>query len=212
MGRIVYQMEPVATQSAASTVSGRRRGRPAAASREDVMEAAMHRYLRGRRIDVQAIAAELGLGRATIYRWFGSREELIGEVLVRAAEPLLERARKTARGRGGSLLLDTFDRFNRSLVDAPALRTFVEQEREAALRIITSGAGAVQPRIVAMITAVIEDEVEAGTYEAPVDPSTLGYAIVRLAEAFLFNDAVAGMRGDVDRLREVEAALLGVAV
>jgi hypothetical protein len=40
--------------------------------------------------------------------------------------------------------------------------------------------------------------------------STLGYAIVRLAEAFPFNDAAAGMRGDVDRLRDVEAALLGV--
>jgi hypothetical protein len=30
------------------------------------------------------------------------------------------------------------------------------------------------------------------------------------SEAFLFNDAVAGMRGDADRLREVEAAILGV--
>jgi hypothetical protein len=38
----------------------------------------------------------------------------------------------------------------------------------------------------------------------------LGYAIVKLAQAFLFNDQVAGIRGDVDRLREVEAALLGV--
>ena len=44
----------------------------------------------------------------------------------------------------------------------------------------------------------------------PVDPSTLAYAIVRLAEAFLFNDETAAMRGDVDRLREIEAALLGV--
>jgi AcrR family transcriptional regulator len=205
-------MEPATSQTAASPARGRRRGRPAAASRQDVIGAAMHRYLRGRRVDVQAIAAELGLGRATVYRWFGSREGLIGEVLVRAAGPLLDQARESARGRGGGLLLDTFDRFNRSLADAPALRGFVEQEREAALRIITSGAGVVQPRIVARISGLIEDEVRAGTYEAPVDPSTLGYAIVRLAEAFLFNDAVAGMRGDVERLREVEAALLGVDV
>ena len=187
-----------------------RRGRPAAASRDDVLALAMHRYLRGRRVDVQAIAAELGLGRTTIYRWFGSREELIGEVLVRAAEPLLHSARRGARGRGGRGLLDTFDRFNRSLAAAPALRQFVEQEREAALRIITSGAGNVQPRIVAMIAGLIEEEFRAGTYEPPVEPATLGYAIVRLAEAFLFNDAAAGMRGDVDRLREVEAAILGV--
>jgi AcrR family transcriptional regulator len=192
-----------------STTSGRR-GRPPAASREDVLAAAMHRYLRGRRVDVQAVAAELGLGRTTIYRWFGSREGLIGEVLVRAAAPLLEDARAKARGRGGELLLDTFDRLNRSLVDAPALRQFVEQERETALRIITSSAGRPQQVMVARIAELIEAEARAGNYKPPVEPSTLAYAIVRLAEAFLFNDAIAGIRGDVDRLRDVEAAILGV--
>ena len=170
----------------------------------------MHRYLRGRRVDVQAIAGELGLGRTTVYRWFGSREGLIGEVLVRAAAPLLKDARAKARGRGGPALLDTFDRLNRSLVDAPALRQFVEQEREAALRIITSSAGRPQRVMVARIAAMIEEEVQAGNYEPPVEPATLAYAIVRLAEAFLFNDAIAGIRGDVDRLRDVEAAILGV--
>jgi len=187
-----------------------RRGRRPAASREAVLAAASHRYLRGRRVDVQAIAAELGIGRTTIYRWFGSRDELIGEVIAAAAAPLLEDARRGARGTGGAALLDTFDRFNRSLAAAPALRQFVENEHEAALRVITSGAGRVQPRMVEMITGLIASEVNAGSYRPPVEISTLGYAIVRLAEAFLFNDAVSGMRGDVERLRDVEAALLGV--
>ncbi len=196
---------------AASERSGPQRGRPAAASREDVLAAAMYRFLRGRRIDIRAIAAELGVARPTIYRWLGSREDLIGEVLILAADPLLDDARANARGRGGRVLLDTFDRFNRSLADAPALRQFVEQEHDAALRIICSGAGRVQPHLVARIAGLIEDEVRRGSYEPRVEPSTLAYAIVRLAEAFLFNDAVAGMRGDVDRLREIEAALLGVS-
>jgi AcrR family transcriptional regulator len=82
------------------TVSAQPRGRPPGASREDVLALAMRRYLHGRRVDVQAIAGELGLGRTTIYRWFGSRDELIGEVLVCAAEPLLEHARAGARGAG----------------------------------------------------------------------------------------------------------------
>jgi AcrR family transcriptional regulator len=189
----------------------RGRGRPAAASREDVIDAGLYRYLRGRRVDVQAIAAELGLGRATIYRWFGSREKLLGEVIIRATEPVLAEARSGLAGRGGRGLLDTFDRFNRTLADAPALRAFVEQERDAALRIIASGAGIVQPRIVELITGLIAEEVDAGTYEPPVAPAVLGYAIVKLAQAFLFNDAVVGIRGDVDRLREVDAALLGVS-
>src|SRR5437867_3744322 len=192
----------------ATTPTVPRRGRPPAASRDEVLDAALYRYLRGQRVDVQAIAADLGLGRTTIYRWFGSREELIGEVVFRAAEPLIEAARASARGRGGAALLDTFDRLNRSFAEAPALRRFVEQEREVALRIITSSAGNFQPRMVARITALIEEEVDAGAYDPPVEPATLGYAIVRLAEAFLFNDA--SMRSDVDRLREVEAAILGI--
>jgi AcrR family transcriptional regulator len=190
--------------------AARRPGRPAAATREQVVDAALYRYLRGRRVDIRAIAAELGLGRATVHRWFGTREALIGEVVVLAAEPVLETARAGARGRGGAALLDTFDRFNRALADAPALRQFVEAEREAALRIITSRGGIVQPHMVAMITGLIEDEARAGRYDPPVEPSTLGYAIVRLAEAFLFNDAALGFRGDLDRLRDVEAALLNV--
>ncbi len=186
----------------------RRRGRRPAASRDDVLEAALARYLRGNRIDVRAIAAELGLGRTTIYRWFGSRDGLVGEAVALAARPLFEEARANAVGRGGPALLDTFDRINRGLAAAPALRSFLELERDA-LRILTSSGGIVQPRAVATIQRFIEDEVRTGAYAPPVDPSTLAYAIVRLAEAFLFNDATAAVRGDVDRLREIEAALLG---
>lgn len=187
-----------------------RLGRPPAASREQVVDAALAAYLRGRRVDVQAIAAQLGMGRTTIYRWFGSREGLLGEVLCRAADPVLDEARAQAGGRGGEALLNTFDRFNHSLAAAPALRTFVEHERETALRVITSGAGVVDPHFVGRITELIRAEVTARTYESTVEPETLGFAIVRLAEAFLLNDVVAGVRSDVSRLRAVEAALLGV--
>jgi AcrR family transcriptional regulator len=186
-----------------------RRGRPAAASRQDVLAIARGRYLRGHRIDVLSIATELGLGRTTVYRWFGSRERLVGETVVLAGEPLVADARAGAAGSGGRMLLDRFDRLNRALAAAPALRWFVEQERDA-LRILTSSAGFVHPRMVERVTGLIEEEVDAGRYDPPVDPATLGYAIVRLAEAFLYNDAT-GLRGDVDRLRDVEAALLGLA-
>jgi AcrR family transcriptional regulator len=187
-----------------------RRGRPPAATRDDVLDAALHRYLRGQRVDVQALAAELGVGRTTIYRWFGSREQLLGQVVARAAEAVLETIRAETRGSGGPLLLKIFDRFNRALADAPALRAFLEQERDTALRIINSSAGVVTPRMVERISEIIEEQVSSGAYRPPVEIETLAYAIVRLAEAFIFNDAAAGIRGDVDRLRDVEAAMLGV--
>jgi AcrR family transcriptional regulator len=203
----VYQLRS-RTVSASSTTRARRPGRPPAASREDLLAAALDTYLHGVRIDVQAVAVELGLGRTTIYRWFGSREGLIGEVVVRAAEPLFDEARANARGRGGVALLDTFDRINRALAEAPALRSFLENERDA-LRILTSSSGNVHSRMVEKVRGYIEEETGRG-FTPPVEPATLAYAIVRLAEAFLYNDATTAVRGDVDRLREIEAALLGV--
>jgi hypothetical protein len=90
------------------------------------------------------------------------------------------------------------------------MRFFLAQEQERALRILTSSGGIVQPRVVAAIEAMIVDEQQAGRYEPRVAPNALSYAIVRLGEAFLYNDAIVGIRGDTDRLREIEAALLGV--
>ncbi len=189
-----------------------RRGRPAAASRRAALALARTRFLAGERVDVQAIARELGLARATMHRWFGTREGLLGEMLGELAERRLQALRREVPGGGAAALLDCFDRFNRELAGNPGLAAFLSQEQERALRILTSSAGAVQPRTVQAIQQLIEAEVQAGHFDPPVAPETLAYAIVRLAESFLYNDAIIGLRGDSERLREVEAALLGVAI
>ena len=181
-----------------------------AASRADVVAAARRRYAEGERVDMRAIAVELGVSRATLYRWFGSRDALLGEAIAGETEEYFARVRVRVGGRGAPALLETFDRINRGLVRATGLRRYVEQEREAALRTLTSSAGAVQLAAVGAIATMIEDEVRAGAYDPPIDPATLAYAIVRLAEAFIYNDALAGIRGDVEDLRRVEGALLGI--
>ena len=79
------------------------------------------------------------------------------------------------------------------------------------MRMLTSSAGVVEPRAVACVQALIEDEIAAGRYEPPVDPATLAYALIRLRHAFLYHDTAVGIRGDYERLREVQAALLGIA-
>jgi AcrR family transcriptional regulator len=175
-----------------------------------VLRAALERFVACERIDVQALAADLGVGRATIYRWFGSREGLLGEVLVSAARFVIRGARRDAKGKGGRRLLDTFDRINRGLAEAPSLHHFLREERGTALRMVASGGGPVQPEVVRLIREIIDEEAAAGRYYPPTDTETLAYAIVRLAEAFLFNDALADIRGDVQRLRTIEAVLLGV--
>jgi len=176
-----------------------------------VVGLAREQYLKGHRVDLTVVARELGLGRATIYRWFGSRDLLLGEVIAGELEQLIAWHRRRVRRRGADGLLAVFDRVNRGLARSRALRRLLEQERDGALRLLTSSAGPVQPRAVVAVQALIDDEVRAGKYESPADPGALAYAIVRLAEAFLYNDAAIGIRGDWERLHQVEAALLGVA-
>ena len=153
---------------------------------------------------------ELGISRNTIHTWYGTREGLISEVVAGVARELLEQCRRETRGTGGAALVDTFDRFNRALSAAPALRQFVDQERETALRILTSRDGVVERSNVAGIAALIDAEVASGAYSPPVQTDLLAYAIVRLAEAFLFSETSFSEPGELDRLREIEATLLHV--
>jgi len=187
-----------------------RPGRPAASTRQAALELATERFLAGERVDVQAIARELGLARATMHRWFQTRELLLGEVLAALAERRLQTHRRAVGGSGAPALLETLDRFNREIAATRGLRALLHQEPERSLRILASGSGVVQPRVVASIQDLIEAEVQAGEFVSPVLPEVLAYAIVRLGEAFLYNDALTGIRGDTERLRQVEAALLGV--
>jgi AcrR family transcriptional regulator len=202
----------MSVDSATATTATRSRGRPAAATRQQVLAAARQAFVTGHRVDVRAIASELGLSRMSVYRWFGSREQLLGEILLGEFAAIFDRARARAgRGpRGGELVLATIDAVNRALAGNDAFRGFWEQESAVALRVITSSVGPVHPPVVDAVTALIEQEIDEHDYQPPVQPAPLAYALVRLSEAFLYSDATAGIRGDVDRLREVQAALLGI--
>src|SRR5271166_2015292 len=189
-------------------LAARRPGRPAAATREDVLGLAADRFLAGERVDMQGIARELGLARATMHRWFGTRDVLLGEMLAGLAERRLALIWDEHTGSGARGLLDCFDRFNRDLAATRGLGVLLANEQERGLRILTSSGGIVQPRMVAAIEGVISEEMQAERFAPKIAPATLAYAIVRLAESFLYNDAMFGIRGDTERLREIELALL----
>jgi AcrR family transcriptional regulator len=175
-----------------------------------VLRAVAEQYIKGQRVDVTVVARRLGVGRATIYRWFGSREALIGEVVAIELERLMASKRQLVTRRGAVGLIEVLDRTNRSLAKSTALQRLLEQEPSVAMRLLTASDGVVQPRAVAFVEDMIRSEALAGTFNPPAEPSALAYAIVRLAEAFLYNDAAIGIRGDHRRLRDVQAALLGV--
>src|ERR1700722_20138100 len=75
----------------------------------------------GRRIEMQELAAELGVNRATLFRWVGSRDDLLGEILWSLAEPTLTAALETAGGSGAQRITGAIGRFAAMLDQADYL-------------------------------------------------------------------------------------------
>lgn len=78
--------------------------------RSDAREAvrlARRAFMAGERIDLQRIAARLGVDRTTLFRWVGNRDQLLVAVLTSLADPTLRDAAAAApvpgpSGSGGS--------------------------------------------------------------------------------------------------------------
>src|SRR3989442_12873102 len=73
---------------------------PPRATPLDALHAARRMWLADQRIDMGALAAELGISRATLYNWVGGRERLTAEVLWAIAEATIAEAREDSRGSG----------------------------------------------------------------------------------------------------------------
>src|SRR5512140_1963820 len=91
----------------------------------DAFKLARKKWLAGERLDIGKLAEEIGVGRATLFRWVGTREALYGEICSALFTRELERAEQEARGSGLPKLLDTIARLLRSLSTAAPLRRFV---------------------------------------------------------------------------------------
>ena len=175
-----------------------------------IFVAALQTFLEMRRLDMRALAAELGMGRSSLYRKVGSRDQLLGAVLWYLTRRAIVRAVEAAQGLSGAeRVVAVVHHFLHDVHSQASLRRLLHEEPEAALRILTSKRGVVQQRVTAAVERLLaEEEVQAdGTLT--LDRATLAYVIVRIGESFLYADVIADNQPDVDRAVEVVAKLMG---
>jgi hypothetical protein len=180
---------PVATLA---RLKGRQAGTPPTPTAPDLLDLARRRFLKGERIGLEDLSAELGISRATAYRWAGNADLLSGLVIASIAEDTFRRAASEARGRGAARVVDVIARGMRYVATSAAYRAFLERDPQRALRIVASKDGPVLQRTIAMHEELLAEEVGRGTLELPVDTHTMAYALVRVVESFLYADAIAG--------------------
>lgn len=160
----------------------------------DAFRLARTQWLAGERLDIGKLAAELGVARATVFRWVGSRENLYGEICSQLFLKTLEKAEGGAKGQGLDRMLDVIERLLRALASSPALRYFVEQDPQFAMRVLTSRASPVQFRCVQAIRELIFQLVP----EPALPADDLAYIIVRVTESFLYRDQITGDEIEID--------------
>jgi hypothetical protein len=188
----------------AHAVLTRTRATPAAAFR-----AARRMYLQGRRVDMRALAVELDISRDTLYRWTGQRDQLLADVLWSLSDEVFERAKADhPEHTGPDRLLAIFRQHVGALVQAEPLHIFLRHETHAALRILTSPDGGVQPRTARKLADLYLEEQAAGAFQPRIDAAALAYAVVRVTEGFIYNDAIATIEPAVERAAQIVALLL----
>lgn len=181
---------------------------PPDADRRRAIDAATRLYLDGEPLDMSSLAKELGVGRATLYRWVGNREALLATVLAEATERTYRHAIARATGTGAQFVLDFVERVMRSVDASPPLRTLTHREPLLFVRLALMP-GSIET-VSARITAeVLEREEAAGNLTLALSPTVLGEAIVRICDVHLYAPLLGGDAAEIDTAVDLVALLLG---
>lgn len=158
---------------------------------------------------MRALAAELGVNRVTLYRWVGTRERLLSEILWSMSERFLESESARLRPRAGSRVPVLLTEFMHHVLANPGMRRFLDEEGDFAMRLLTLADGGFQPRFVAFVRALLAEDVDAGRLITTVPLDDLAYTAVRIVESYVHLRAITGEPPDADRAGRVLAALFG---
>jgi AcrR family transcriptional regulator len=184
------------------------RTKPAKVTPADAFVRAREIVQAGGRLDMLALAAELGIARATLYRWTGDREQLLSDILWADVHALFEHIVRTTPERGADGLRIGSTRFLTQLATRGELTRFLQGEGRAGLRLITDSRGGVRPRLVDAIAAWIQREVDDGYYRPPEAPRLLADGMVSLGERFLYHGGYVEANPDADTASRMIAVLI----
>ncbi len=205
MGSAVSATPSAAYAAVLEQDGARPRGTPA-----DAFRAAVRAFEEGPRLDMGRLAARVGIAKATLYRWTGSREQLIGEVISYLSEISFNRAlAATTELDGVERVMATYRHNVGTIVAFEPLRRFVRSETPLALRVLTRRGSVVEATVSRQVMELLEEERQRGSMTLRAPAADLAYAIVKVTEGFIYADPVAEIEPDIDAASGIVRLLLG---
>jgi AcrR family transcriptional regulator len=174
----------------------------------EVLRLARRRLMAGERLEMSALAAELGVNRVTLYRWVGSRERLLVEVLWSMADEALGSLRSQVPPTPARAV-EVVVGFIECVLANPGMRHLLAVDPELVMRLLTHRAAGFQPRLLQAIEDLLREETAAGRLDVPMDPHELAYVVVRVIESYTYLDVLLGEQPEARRAEAVLRLLLG---
>ena len=170
----------------------------------DAFRLARQRWLAGERVDMSAMAGELDVNRVTLYRWIGSRETLLVDIVWGLAERTLTAVDAEIGGRGPERVVALVTRFTEVVIANPGMQRWLSEEGELAMRLLTRSDRGFQPRLIDWVEGLLERE----RVELDADRREVAYVIVRVIESYTYLDLILGERPDARRAEPILRLLL----
>jgi Tetracyclin repressor-like, C-terminal domain len=166
-----------------------------------IFAAAVDTFLAGQRLDMRSLA-----------RRAGNREQLLDQVLWwRARRLLAGQVRASTHLTGTDRLIAVVGGVVRAIGADRPVRMFLESEPETALRVLTGSRSTVHQGMATALENLIDLERGRGAFDASMDTPTLAFAIVRVADGFLYSDVIADRASGMGRaVIAIEALLRGL--
>lgn len=153
---------------------------------------ARRKWWAGERIELTALASELDVTRVTLYRWVGTREQLLVEIIWRFSEMTFDYYERRITTTGAARLIDVITGFVDTVTTNPGMNAWLANEGESAMRLLTRYETDFQPRLVGWIDNAITREIESGEMNLPVPSEEVAYAVEQLIESYVYLELITG--------------------
>ena len=174
-------------------------------TRDDAITLARTLFLEGQRVEMGALAAELGIGRTTLYRWVGEREDLIEEVLAGLVDDWFEEVDRAARGTGRARVIDLFRKFLEIAAASGPLTELAGREPALTMRLLLDRGGKVAIRSKQLLSEVTARDLP----DLDVPPNIVD-AIEMGAASLVWANMAAGRAPDIDGAVSLASTLIDV--
>jgi AcrR family transcriptional regulator len=175
---------------------------------QDAFRLARRRFLAPERLDMSALAGELGVNRVTLYRWVGSRDRLLVEIVWSLGRRTLDLVGERVEERGAERIVQIVTRFLEAVIANAGMQRWLAEEGEHAMRLLTRHDTDFQPRLIDAVEELLREEADAGQLDLPVELREVAYVIVRLIESYTYLDLITGERPDAQRAEPILRLLL----